>query len=258
MLGGNGRHSAAKVKNKIMKRLLILTIALILTVNISNVFGQTDSSKAEYMTAFGLKLGEPFNVPECPIIEKKYLGGKKYDEYATDTEVQSMCFQRKLSPYKIKERVQLPLPPLYPTGYVGLVIPYSKRPDYIYDSYDINTTIMAYLIDGNFVGADFDIVGFDSPMAGSIKSLVSDLTAKYGKPAKVSAQELQNNYGARFTTYIYEWQLPGLAVVYNEHIGNFTGIPRGRVSVVTPILAERRRQDEKKADENKKKDTIPF
>lgn len=132
-----------------VKRFSILTMVLIITV----LSAASLSAQAKYMTSFGLQLGEPFNVPECPIVQQTYLGGKRYEDYANDLEIKSMCFKRDLSPYfkkgLLKDSIKKPLPPLPLTGKILLVLPKS-RPEYV-----TSDTVTAYLIGGNFVGIDF-------------------------------------------------------------------------------------------------------
>lgn len=209
------------------------------------------------MTAFGLKFGEPFTVPECPIVERKYAGGGKYEEYAKKYEIQNMCFQRSLTYSSDKKRVfQKPLPPLASNGNVGLVLPAKLRPVYIYDQFDLATTIIAYIVDGNFAGVDFQTYGDTAANASLMTDLIPDLTDKYGKPTKVAPQELQNAFGARYTTYNYEWRLSGLSVIYTGHIGMILGNSRGAVSITTDTLERQRREIDKKLKEERKKSKI--
>lgn len=227
-----------KLMKRINKSFSILTVALIITV-----FGVVSiSAQANYMTSFGLKLGAPFNVPECPIVQQTYVTGKRYENYAT-SKIESMCFQRDLTPYfkkgLLKDSIKKPLPPLFSNGKVNLIVPIESSPDYIAGG------ATAFLIDGNFVGIEFYATGsFKTPNT----ALVSALTEKYGNPTKVTPIELQNDYGAKYTAYTYEWQLSSLSVFYDGY--------KGTVSIETSPLIQLRRELRQKEDETKKKTRI--
>lgn len=199
------------------------------------IFGAVSiSAQANYMTIFGLELNKPFNVPECPIIQHKLLGGKDYDDYANSSDIKSMCFKRNLTPYVkksfLKNSIKKPLP-LLSTEQIDLVLPES-RPIYA------GREATAFIINGNFAGVNFSTPSFKTDNPTLLSDLVSDLTAKYGKPTKTTPQELQNDYGAKYTTYLYEWQLPDLSVIYSEY--------RGTVYIATPPLVQLRIENEKK------------
>lgn len=198
------------------------------------MFGQSNASK---VTIFGQEIGSPLSLPECPKVTRK-VGGKKQEVVASENEITSICYVGAVAP----------------TSVVVILIPDGKRPAYIRRGYGSDAVnIRAFIIEGTVQGIDFNTAYGEQEQKDA---LFSDLEVKFGKPTNAIPREWQNDNGAKYTRYEYEWNSPTHNVALKEKTiyGSFVN---GMVTIYTPkaasFLADVELEMKKKADEERRK-----
>lgn len=149
------------------------------------------------MSAFGFVMGKPLDLPAC-----KYSEFLKYDGAQEKTCIEP---EDKNSP-----------------SYRSIHFSPEDRPALLSTS-----GVTGTLIDGILEGLNFGTLGYSSK-----DQTLATLVEKYGKPTRITDRKLQNRYGAKFDTYIAEWDNPDLYVEFTPTF--YDSLKEGFLSIETP------------------------
>jgi hypothetical protein len=149
------------------------------------------SASAADMTAFGLKLGEPFTIPEC---ERMSYG------YSLSTK--ALCYQKSEYPFKKRDK-KTPPPPLV-TDFVSLMFPVREIPDVV-----AGLDVQALVIDGRLESVAFSTLGITNQ-----ERILGKLKEKYGEPTLLQPEKVQNRMGAQYETFTATWKFPNLNITF--------------------------------------------
>ncbi len=201
----------------------------------STAFSQQSTSAK--VTIFGQEIGAPLSLAACPKVTKK-IDGKKREVVAAEYEISEVCYVGNVGP----------------TTSLAILIPDAKRPGYVSKGFSSEPVpVRAYIIDGVVQGIDFKTVYSDNK---SKDELYSDLQVKFGDHTQAHPREWQNDNGAKFTRYEYDWNSKTYLVSLREKrvYGSFVN---GEVKIYTPkaasFLADVELEIKKKADEERRK-----
>lgn len=166
------------------------------------------------LTVFGLKLGEPIPLPECP--------WNATFRYAPATKEPCMIYGRatdRRDPASPDRRIDFP---------------YSQSPSLSAKGY----------VFGTVVNGRLEAVTIPTRGINAIPSTMAALQAKYGEPSSVRKYAVQNRVGAQFESATATWEFPELSVVY---LGTVGVLDEGEIIISTPTgTAERDRQNEQR------------
>ena len=220
-------------RNLINTAKIFLLLALIMIP--AAVFGQTNAPAK--VTIFGQEIGSPLSLPECPKVTKK-INGKKREVIAEEYEITAVCYIGNVGP----------------TSVLALLIPDGKRPSYVRKGLSGEAIpVRAYIIDGLVQGIDFKTAYNDNKQKDE---LYSDLQVKFGDHTQSFSREWQNDNGAKFTRYEYNWYSRSYMVDLRED-KVYGSLVNGQVRIYTPkanaFLAAVEIEMKKKADEERRK-----
>jgi hypothetical protein len=189
------------------------------------------------MTVFGLTLGAPFTVPECPckVVDMKsgtYSGRpfeqfEKYHGYTYEVTdpASGFCFRRKnLNQYTVRRKKQLDSLP--PVKNEAVEIVFSKN-----DAPAMCPTgqFDAYVKNGILVAINFTILTRDADKDFEI------LKKKYGQKVSVQNYKMQNGYGASADYYQAIWPLPNLVVSLTSSMHRSLDDAFGEITIGLPL-----------------------
>jgi hypothetical protein len=196
-----------------MLRGVIVAIAVLFSV----------AANAQDLTVFGFELGKPLSLPECPATRTPVGATKFYEEIPAYT-----CFQepRKFNGYGIPARM--------------VVFGKSEAPPFVR-----YWRFVALEHGGVLIGVRFGTNG-----ASSQDLVISQLTAKYGKPSSTSTRVVQNLMGAQFNAIIAVWSGGSVDVTYDGVTGE---IDRGQVTIDLPQATALRRSWQNLGHESERK-----
>lgn len=200
-------------------------------------FGQQNTPAK--VTIFGQEIGAALSLPECPKATRK-VKGKNIETIASESEITTICYVGNV----------------LPTTVLAILIPDGKRPAYIRRMYGSDVPPIRFIIlDGKVQGVDFK-TGYSAQEEKD--ALYSDLEFKFGGPSKTLSREWQNDNGAKYTRYEYEWNSASHLVSLSEKTINGSFI-QGLVTIYTPtaatFLAAVDVEIKRKADEERRKKT---
>jgi hypothetical protein len=156
-------------------------------------------------TVFGIALGQPLAVPECP----KYGSGLFLDYgYSADT-----CYQRTA-----EKAVCAPLL----EGYAGIHFKILSLP-----TWSSQSEITARIVSGRVEGIRIYTTGISGQ-----DEAIEELTQKYGKPSSTLNTDVQNRMGAKFVSLNASWTVGDLEIVL---IGTAGRLDEGQVEIATRV-----------------------
>jgi hypothetical protein len=162
---------------------------------------------AEQVSVFGLQIGKPFAVPECPF-KKVSKTLNSYEFFTT-----SICFQRVAGVNGSEAGKGINLS----DDYVDIVWPRGSEPEIARPG-----SVSVAVIDGNIERMTFGTLGVVS-QARDIKVL----TDKFGSPTTGGEQIVQNGYGAKVQVIRAEWKIEGVSVDFDSAGSTFnSGVVR--------------------------------
>jgi hypothetical protein len=184
---------------------MLKILAITATVVAASAAGAAD------LTVFGVELGKPVNLPECPY---KTAGGMKL----YDVMPQSTCVH---DPHALN-------------GYGRPARELSFGRD---EAPPIVKNWTAFLLEddaGRVIGFHFLTSGVQTQAA-----VLSQLKEKYGAPTSVTPHTVRTAVGGPFESFDAKWSLPGLVVNFQ---GTTDRIDRGDVTIDLPEAAALRQQ----------------
>lgn len=170
------------------------------------------AAHATDMSVFGVELGKPITLPECPY-KQLSDGMKLYDVMPKLTCVHD--------PHPLQGYGQPPRELSFGRDEVPAIVK--------------NWT--AFLLqdeNGNVIGFHFLTRGIETQDA-----VLAQLKAKYGAPSKIEPRSIRTAVGGPFDTFDAQWTLPDLVVEFQATNGR---IDRGDVTVDLPAAAALRKQ----------------
>jgi hypothetical protein len=170
---------------------------IIFAATLAGVMSLGIAQTTPLMSAFGLDIGKPISLPLCPGI-----GATQF----VDLVQKKTCFEQASK---------------YSNGRAKVHFAREEMPS-IVSGFVINVT----LIDNKLEG-----LSFDTPGLNSRDRVLNVLTDKYGAPTKLNKESLQNGYGARYESFIAEWDESDLYVIYTPVAGG--DIKRGFIRIET-------------------------
>ena len=172
-----------------MKRIQIKPTAAIAAraMIIALILGAYDSaanSAEDGLNIFGVRLGEPLDVPECP---QDATGN--YTLIMTNRD--SICALRKNVIHKA-----------WGSDDIDLEFPNNAAPDYIRLG-----NLSVSLLDGKVESIAFATNGLSSQA-----SVLHALEEKFGKPSRLRPEIVQNAFGAKYSRVNAMWNRPGVRI----------------------------------------------
>jgi len=191
----------AKMKGVSIKTTAAVSVSAILVAMMIGAHYRTATAAEAGPTVFGVQLGEPLNVPECP----KDASG----HYALiTTNRDSVCALRKNVIHKA-----------WGSDDIDIEFPNNAAPDYVkLESFSVS------LIDGAVESIAFATNGLSSQV-----SVLHALDEKFGKPSRLQREIVQNEFGAKFSRVNATWNRPGLRI----ELEGATHTDWGRVEIST-------------------------
>lgn len=159
------------------------------------------ASAAEPISVFGLQIGKPFAVPECPF--KKV--SKTLNSYEFFTSY--VCFQRTpgINGSEAGKGIDSA------EDYVNIVWPRGSEPQVArYNSLSVQ------VIAGNLERVSFGTMGVESQARD-----MAMLTEKFGSPTSGGESTAQNGYGAKMQVIRAEWKIGEVSVYYDSASSTF-------------------------------------
>ena len=156
-------------------------------------------------SVFGIALGQPLAIPECP----KY-GSGSFIRYGFSKEA---CWQRPVDAAGCTSITD---------GYAGVEFPVLTLPHWTRTS-----RVSVRIVNGRVEGARI----YTSGIKGQDAALQA-LTEKYGKPSSSLNTDVQNRMGAQYTSLNSSWKVGDLTVVLLGTIGR---LDEGQVEISTEI-----------------------
>ena len=176
--------------------------------------GLTSVATAAPTSIFGIELGQPLSLPECPF--KPLLKSKMYDVTPASTCVEDAG---PLNGYGVPVR--------------RVVFSQAEAPPIVK-----NWTLFPLEQDGKVIGVHWITAGVDSQAL-----VLEQLRAKFGAVTSQTAHQVQTAMGASFDAVTATWSLPGLSVRF---YGVGDRITSGQVYVDLPEAAALRAEWERK------------
>lgn len=158
----------------------------------------------ELHTAFGISLGRPLAMPECP-----KFGSGPAATYGTPNR---LCWKRSFN-------LQSCTPPV--NGTVRIAFPALQLPVWVSGS-----EVTARLIEGRVEGVMITTTGVRTQ-----HFTFDDLVAKYGTAKEKSSIKMQNRAGAFFEATLAAWSVGEVEVTF---FGAIRSLDAGRVQIATP------------------------
>lgn len=154
-------------------------------------------------TVFGVPLGQPLVVPECPKSRADHY------EFMPDR----LCFQHRFLGAVTTTDTSQPYS-------VILLFPHSEWPKVLRGR---KPTL--HIIAGNVEGISFETSGIDDQ-----DEVLAALKAKYGEPLVLDPQTVQNRMGASFNVFTAAWATETITVSYASTAGR---VDSGLVKIQT-------------------------
>ncbi|WP_414608879.1 hypothetical protein [Stenotrophomonas pavanii] len=174
-------------------------------------------------SVLGLELGQDANLPEC--VKERMYGSIYYATFSTNIcwKDQSASGSKSVKPREMPKE-----------GKLEAMFPRESVPK------GINTLANIVVIGGKIEQVDLDT--FNTADQAEISTL---LTSKWGAPNRTNVSELQNGFGARFSSLQEQWNFSDFSIV---HIGVVTH-EGGLISFQSRVAfdAEQKRQREQSA-----------
>lgn len=167
----------------------------------------------EGLIAFGLRLGEPFNVRECKLNSGSYSGYFGYEVMPRPGT--GPCLKFSTSNDRDSQNYTATLE--WPLG----------------ESPRLTTGMLVSVIDGNLEG-----VGFNTSGVSTDEMVLDMLIKKYGQPTTLQRGTVKNGIGNTFPAIVAGWSTQKLDIVYQSIA---TKIDSGLVNIDTKKNSARRK-----------------
>jgi hypothetical protein len=157
------------------------------------LIGSCGNASADGITLFGVTLGAPFQVPECP---KKIVADATVYAVATAT----TCFERLGSPDRLSAAT--------PITNDAVLIRYALD-----DAPAVMSggTSIAFIVDGLLEGWTFNTRGVEAQV-----QVLEVLRQSFGEPGTYARKQAQNVLGETFETFDATWVRPEADVLYRS------------------------------------------
>lgn len=200
----------------ILRRTIVLFVGTICFANFSFASNPTEPVD---MTVFGIHLGKPLGLNECPRGDVPIYGTQKY-HYVLSVDQNEVCYQvtdggSKLLSFPLKK------------GMFPLLVKPGSMP-------------LLTIIEGNVEGVDVETNGIELD-----EETFNVLVKKYGKPTRLITSEVKNLSGAQFPARDAYWKLDGLSVTYKTVTYDLL---HGHLSVTTDKATEHTTREQIETD----------
>jgi len=196
-----GKKAVVKSRSQTGSRSILL-FSLFLLFCLRSPFLPAQSNAPD--TAFGLQIGGALSLPECERIRVSK------NNFAYRPIAQSWCYERM-------ERGDTPLT----NGTIEIKFPLKDRPQIV-----SGLSLIGTVMDGRLEGIGFNTLG-----VSNADDVLQKLTEKYGKPTSSEPYEVQNGFGAKFTSVRALWSFSNLVVIFK---GVSSNLDSGLVIIETP------------------------
>lgn len=166
-----------------------------------SVIVSSTAAAAEPISIFGLQIGKPFAIPECPF-KKVSKTLSSYEFFTT-----SVCFQRVRGVNGSEAGKGINLA----DDYVDIVWPRGSEPEIARAG-----SVSLAVVDGNIERVSFGTLGVVS-QARDMKAL----TDKFGSPTSGGDSIAQNGYGVKVQVIRAEWKIDEVSIYYDSAASTF-------------------------------------